>query len=146
MSNRKSTRPKLSKAQLAEQARQIQEAQKGKKLVREVLFPVLKKHATSINNAERQTQIFKTVILMNLQKPFKDKKVGELDFSEEIENEKDPESAKIFTAFLKAFADVQIADAIRLLQDFEGGVQAYFQNEARTRKFSSLKVEDLIGE
>lgn len=141
----KPKQPKLSKEQLAQQMKAQQDAQKGKKIVREILFPILSKHATTISNAERMTEIFKTVIMLAMQRPFKDYKVGDLDFSEDINNEKDDKSMEIFKDFIEGFKDTPIPDAVKILNEFEQGINAYFQNESRTREFKTLTLEDLIG-
>lgn len=138
--------PRLSKEQVAQQTRQQQEAQKGKKIVRENLFPVLLKHATTIADGERKCEIFKTVIMMAMQRPFKNMTVGELDFKEDLDAEKDDKSLVIFTDFLEAFKGIPIGDAIKILSEFEQGISAYMQNELRVREFKTLTLEDLIGE
>lgn len=141
----KPKQPKLTKTQLAQQFSQQQEAQKGKKIVREILFPILEKHATTISNAERMTEVFKTVIMLAMQRPFKDKSVGDLDFSEDLNNEKDDKSKEIFEDFLEGFKDTPIPDAVKILSEFEQGINAYMQNELRIREFKTLTLEDLIG-
>jgi hypothetical protein len=141
----KKGQPKLSKAEIAQQMKARQEADRGKSIVRDVLYPILHEHATTISNAERMTEIFKTVIMLAMQRPFKDKTVGDLDFSEDINNEKDDKSRIIFQSFLDGFKGVPIGEAVKILQEFSGGVNAYFDNESRTREFTSLTLEDLIG-
>ena len=138
--------PKKSKEQLAHELKVRTEAQKGKKIVSEILFPILHEHATTISNAERMTEIFKTIIMLAMQRPFKDKNVGDLDFSEDLNSEKDDKSKVIFEAFVEGFKDIPIPEAVKILQEFEGGINAYFQNESRTRKFDTLELKDLIGE
>lgn len=138
--------PKPSKAQLAHELKLRSEAEKGRKVVRDVLYPILHEHATTISNAERMCEVFKTVIMLAMQRPFKDKSVGDLDFSEDMNAEKDDKSKVIFEAFVNGFKDIPIPDAVKILQEFEGGINAYFQNESRTRKFDTLELKDLIGE
>lgn len=138
--------PNKSKEQLAHELKLRSEAEKGKKIVREILFPILHEHATTISNGERMTEVFKVIIMQTMQRPFKDKLIGDLDFSEDLNNEKDEKSKAIFEAFVNGFKDVPIGDAVKILQEFEGGISAYFQNESRTRKFDTLTLKDLIGE
>lgn len=135
----------MSKEQVASQMKLMQEAEKGKKIVREVLYPILHEHATTISNAERMTEVFKTVIMLAMQRPFKDKTVGELDFSEDLNNEKDDKSKAIFEAFLSGFKGIPIGEAVKILSEFEGGINAYFSNQSRVTEFKSLTLEDLIG-
>lgn len=139
-------KPKLSKQQIAQQMKQIEEAKKGKKIVRKILYPILKKHATTIANSERITEIFKVVIMQAMQIPFKDKKVGDLDFTPMLADEKDEKSKAIFEACVNGFKDIKISEAIKILGEYEGGVNAYLQNELKTREFKTLKLEDLLGE
>lgn len=140
----KPKQPKLTKEQLAQGIKAQQEAQKGKKIVREVLFPVLQKHATTISNAERMVEVFKTVIMVVQQKPFKDKTIGDLDFSEEI-NQDDDKSRPIFEDLVEAFKDMPIGETIKILNEFGGAIDSYFTRESQTREFSTLTLEDLIG-
>lgn len=140
----KPKQPKPTKEQLAQILKQKTDAEKGKRLVREVLFPILQKSATTIRNAERQVEIFKTVIMVVQQKPFKDKTVGDLDFTEEIASD-DEKSRPIFEAFVEGFKDVPIGEAVKILNEFSGAIDAYFSHEAAKREFSSLTIEDLIG-
>lgn len=137
---------KPSKEQIAQQLKLRSEAEKGKKVVREILYPILHEHATTISNAGRMCEIFKAVMMVAMQRPFKDKNVGDLDFSEDLNNEKDDKSKVIFEAFLEGFKDIPIPEAVKILQEFEGGINAYFQNESRIRKFDTLELKDLIGE
>lgn len=139
-------KPRLSKEQLEQQMKLRAEVEKGKKIVRDVLYPILHEHATTISNAERMTEVFKVVIMQAMQRPFKDKLVGDLDFSADLNDEKDDKSRVVFTAFVEGFKDIPISEAVKILQEFEGGVNAYFQNESRTREFKSLVLSDLIGE
>lgn len=125
--------------------RQKQEAEKGKAIVKNILFPILWEHATTISNAERITEVFKVVIMQAMQIPFKDKNVGDLDFKSMLDEEKDDKSKEVFNAFVEGFKDVKIADAVKILQEFEGGVNAYFDNESRKREFTTMTLEDLIG-
>ena len=122
-----------------------QEADKGKKIVREVLYPILHEHATTISNAERMAEVFKVIIMQAMQLPFKDKLVGDLDFSTMLADEKEDKSRAIFEAFVKGFKDIPIADAVKVLQELEGGINAYFNNESRVREFKTITLEDLIG-
>lgn len=142
----KPKQPPKSKEQIAHELRQRQEAEKGKKIVRETLYPILHEHATTIANAEHMTEVFKVIIMQAMQRPFKDKLIGDLDFKEDLDNEKDDKSRVIFEAFVNGFKDIAISDAVKILQEFEGGINAYFQNESRTRKFDTLGLKDLIGE
>lgn len=138
--------PKLNKQQIAQQMRQIEEAKKGKRIVSEILYPILTEHATTIANSERITEIFKVVIMQAMQIPFKDKTIGDLDFSSMLNDEKDDKSKAIFVACVEGFKDIKIADTVKILNEYEGGVNAYLQNELKTREFKSLKLEDLLGE
>lgn len=137
--------PKPSKAELAEQMKRVAEAQKGKKIVSEILYPILEKYATTIQNAEHLTEVFKVIIMQAMQHPFQDKKVGDLDFSEDLQNEGDDKSREIFIAFTEGFKDTSITDAVKILNEFEGGINAFTQRELRTREFSTMTLEDLIG-
>lgn len=137
--------PKLSKEQLAYQMKLRQEAEHGKKIVTEVLYPILHEHATTISNSERMTEIFKVAIMQAMQIPFKDKTIGDLDFSSMMNEEKEDKSRIIFEAFIDGFKDTKITDAVKILQEYEGGVNAYLQKELQTREFKSLTLEDLLG-
>lgn len=141
----KTKQPKLSKEQIVEQMKRVAEAQKGKKIVSDILYPILQKHATTIQNAERLTEVFKVIIMQAMQRPFQDKNVGDLDFSEDLQNEGDDKSREIFLAFTERFKDTPIADAVKILNEFEGGINAYMQREIRSREFSTMTLEDLIG-
>lgn len=141
----KTKQPKLSKVQIAAQLKLKQEAEHGKNLVRDVLFPLLKKYATTIANSERITEVFKVAIMQAMQIPFKDKLVGELDFQPMLDEEKGDKSEEIFRACIEAFKDVKIADAVKILNEYEGGVSTYMQMELQKREFTSLALEDLIG-
>lgn len=140
----KPKQPKLTKEQIAQGLKAQQEAQKGKKIVREVLFPVLQKHATTISNAERMVEVFKTVIMVVQQKPFKDKTIGDLDFTEEI-NQDDDKSRPIFEDFVEAFKDMPIGETVKILNEFGGAIDSYFTRESQIRQFNTLTLEDLIG-
>lgn len=144
MPKKKVAEPKLTKEQIAQHMKARGEAEKGKKLVREILYPILLEHATTIANAERMTEVFKTVIMLVQQKPFKDKTIGDLDFTDEIAQD-DEKSRPVFESFIEGFKDVPITDAVKILHEFGGGINAYFDNESRTRDFKSLTIEDLIG-
>lgn len=141
----KQKQPKLSKEELIQRAKAIAEAEKGKKIVREVLFPILQEHATTIQNAERLTEIFKVVIMQAMQIPFKDKTVGDLDFESMLADEKEDKSKATFIAFTKGFKDVPIADAVKILQEFSGGISAVVEQEMKKREFKTITLEDLIG-
>lgn len=134
----------MTKAQVAQQLRQRVEVEKGKKIVREIIFPILQKHATTISNGERMVEVFKTVIMVAQQKPFRDKTIGDLDFSEEIESD-DEKSRPIFEDFVEGFKDVPIGTAVKVLDEFSGAINAYFDHESRVREFKTLTIEDLIG-
>jgi len=135
----------MTKEQVAQQMKMKAEAMKGKEIVKNILYPILHEHATSIANSERLTEIFKVIIMQAMQIPFKDKTIGDLDFSPMLDDEKDDKSRLIFTAFVKGFKDIKITDAVKILQEYEGGVNAYLQKELQTREFKSLTLEDLIG-
>jgi len=135
----------MTKEQVAQQMKMKAEAMKGKEIVKNILYPILHEHATSIANSERLTEIFKVIIMQAMQIPFKDKTIGDLDFSPMLDDEKDDKSRLIFTAFVKGFKDIKITDAVKILQEYEGGVNAYLQKELQTREFKSLSLEDLIG-
>jgi predicted metal-dependent peptidase len=137
--------PPKSKEQIAHEMKLKQEAEKGKAIVKDILFPILFEHATTISNAERITEVFKVIIMQAMQMPFKDKTIGDLDFKPMLDEEKDDKSKETFIAFVEGFRDVKIADAVKILQEFEGGVNAYFNNESRKREFKTLTLEDLIG-
>lgn len=137
--------PKLSKEQIAQQMKAKAEAQKGKQIVQDILYPILHEHATTIANSKRLTEIFKVIIMQAMQIPFKDKTTGDLDFSPMLDEEKDDKSRIIFQAFVDGFKDVKIADAIKILQEYDSGVDAYLQQELQKREFKSLTLEDLIG-
>lgn len=137
--------PKMTKEQIAQQMKMKEEAAKGKKIVTHVLYPILHEHATTIANSKRLTEIFKVIIMQAMQIPFRDKAVGDLDFSPMLEEEKDQASRIIFQSFVDGFKDVKITDAVKILQEYEGGVDAYLQQELSTREFKSLTLEDLIG-
>lgn len=141
----KPKQPKPSKEQLAYQIKLRQEAEHGKKIVTEVLYPILYAHATTISNSERMTEIFKVAIMQAMQLPFKDKTVGDLDFSSLLAEEKEDKSKQVFLSFIEGFKDIKITDAVKILQEYEGGVNAYLQNELQTREFKSLTLEDLLG-
>lgn len=134
-----------SKEQVAHEMRLKQEADKGKAIVRDVLFPILWEHATTISNAERLAEIFKVIIMQAMQAPFKDKNIGDLDFKPMLNEEKDDKSRQIFVAFTGGFKDIKITDAVKILQEFEGGINAYFSAESHKREFKTLTLEDLIG-
>lgn len=141
----KPKQPKLSKEQLVQQFKLKQEAEKGKSIVRDVLFPILQDHATTIANSERMVEVMKVIIMQAMQIPFKDKNVGDLDFEPLLVEETEEKSKAIFLAFIEGFKDVKINDAVKILNEYEGGVNAYLQNEVQTREFKSLSLEDLIG-
>lgn len=140
----KKAQPKLSKEEIAAHLKAKTEAEKGKAIVRDILYPILHEHATTISNAERMAEIFKTVIMVVQQKPFKDKTIGDLDFTEELDQD-DEKSRPVFQAFIDGFKNVPIGEAVKILNEFGGGVNAYFDNESRTRDFKTLTLEDLIG-
>lgn len=141
----KPKQPKLTKQQIAQQMKMKEEAMKGKQIVQDVLYPILHEHATTISNSERLTEIFKVCIMQAMQIPFKDKTIGDLDFSSMLDEEKDEKSVAIFNAFIDGFKNVKITDAVKILQEYEGGVNAYLQKELQSREFKSLTLDDLIG-
>jgi hypothetical protein len=83
----KKKRPNKNKEQLSQEMKQIANAQKGRKIVREVLYPVLLKYADTIRQAEMFADIFKVAITVNMQRPFKEKNIGDLDWSAELKEE-----------------------------------------------------------
>lgn len=141
----KTKQPHKSKEQVAHEMKLKAEADKGKAIVRDVLFPILWEHATTISNAERLAEIFKVIIMQAMQMPFKDKNIGDLDFKPMLDEEKDDKSKQTFIAFVEGFKDIKITDAVKILQEFDGGVNAYFSAESHKRDFKTLTLEDLIG-
>lgn len=141
---KKEKRPNPSKAQLAGQQKLMQDIQRRKHIVRDQLYPVLHEHATTVHDASGKAEVFKTLVLMAMQKPFREATVGELDFTDAMSSE-DEAGKIVFSAFLDAFKDVKIADTLAVLQELDGGLQSYFQGERRKREFKTITIEDLIG-
>lgn len=124
--------------------KQIEDAKKGRKIVREVLYPIFAKRAETIRQAEMFAEIFKIAITVNMQRPFKNKTIGDLDWSQELTEEKEGKSLDLLKDLLKGFKDVPIPDAIKTLEGFEAGIRAYFSLEAQKRPFSDIKLDELV--
>lgn len=80
-----------------------------------------------------------------MQIPFKDKMVGDLDFEPMLAEEKGDKSEEVFRDLIESFKEVKITDAVKILNEYEGGIGAYMQKELQTRLFDTLTLEDLIG-
>lgn len=132
-----------SRSDIATEMLQKQTAQRRKKIVSSVLFPILLKHSKSIKQAEQFADIFKVNILMQMQKPYKDKSVGALDFSEDIAKDKG-EGQTLFTELVESFKDISIVDTMAILADFSQGINNFLTNEKNTRQLSDIKLEQLI--
>lgn len=137
-------RKNKSKQDIRHEMKLIEDAKKGKKIVREVLYPIFVKYADTIRQAELFADIFKVAITVNMQRPFKSKTIGELDWSEELKEEKEGKSHDLLVELLDKFKDVPIPDAIKTLEGFQGGIQAYFEDEKKKRPFKDIKLEELI--
>lgn len=122
-----------------------EEAERQKKVVSDVLYPVLHEHSTSIANAQQSCQVMKVVILQAMQKPFRDKTVAELGLEEELTKEENVKDRELFQAFVKGLKDVKIADALKVLDGMGGAIDGWVRQEADKKDFKSIELKDLIN-
>ena len=143
--NMKTPKINKSKEQLAHEIKLRDETIRQRKIVTDILYPVLHEHATSIAHAQQSCQVMKVVILQAMQKPFRDKAVDELHLDEELSKEKDVKDHDMFEAFAKGFKDVKIADVLKVLDGMGGAIDGYVRQKADKEDFKSIKVEDLVN-
>ena len=143
--NMKTPKINKSKEQLAHEMRLRDETLRQKKVVTEILYPVLHEHSTSIAHAQQSCQVMKVVILQAMQKPFRDKNISELHLDEELTKEKDVKDKAMFEAFANGFKDVKIADVLKVLDGMGGAIDGFVRQKADKEDFKSIKVEDLVN-
>ncbi len=137
-------RENKSKEQLAYEMKVREEAERQKRIVKEVLYPALKKHATSIQHAQRTCEIFKTVIMQAMQLPFKDKQMNYLNLKEELTKEKDVQDKELYAKLIDGFDDVAITDTLKLLEGMGGAIDGYIRGQTAKQPFD-IKLEELVN-
>ncbi len=141
----KTPRVNKSKEQLLYETRLKDETSRQKKIVTEILYPILHEHTTSIAHAQQSCQVMKVVLLQAMQKPFRDQNVSELHLDEELTKEKDVKDKAMFEAFAIGFKDVKIADTLKVLEGMGGAIDGYVRQKADKEDFKNIKIEDLVN-
>jgi hypothetical protein len=143
--NMKTPKVNKSKEQLAHEIKLRDEVNRQKKIVTEVLYPILHEHATSIAHAQQSCQVMKVVLLQAMQKPFRESNVSELHLDEELTKEKDVKDKMMFEAFNTGFKDYKISDVLKILEGMGGAIDGYIRQKADKEDFKNIKVEDLVN-
>ena len=138
-------RQNKTKAQLIQENKLREEAYRQKKVVKDALYPVLHEFSTSIAHAQQSCQVMKVVILQAMQKPFREKNVGDLGLEEELASEKDTKDREMFQSFIEHFKDVSIADTLKVLDGMGGAIDGFVRMKTSKEDFKDIKIEDLIN-
>ena len=133
-----------SKKQIVQETKLKQDVKRQKAVIKDVLYPIFVKYGKTISMTERFADIFKVAITVNMQRPFKEKTIGDLDWSEELKEEQEGESKQLLTDLIEGFKDVSIPDTMKVLDLFEGGINGVFDLERRTRPFKEIELEKLL--
>lgn len=136
-------RQNKSKEQIAHEMVQKAHFERMKKIARESIFPILQKHAKNIKHAEQTLQIFKSVITIIMQKPYKDMTIGGLQIKEELTTDTSVEDRDFHLDLCEALKDVSIADAAKLLEGMAGSINGTTNKMAGEKSFDTITVDDV---
>jgi hypothetical protein len=134
--------PTKSKEQIAFEMKQKAHFERMKKIAREDIYPVVQKYAKNAKHAENTLQIFKSVITIMMQKPYKDMTIGGLQIREEITGDESVEDRDFHIALCEALNEVSIADAAKLLEGMAGSINGVTNKRAGEAPFD-LTVDDI---
>lgn len=141
----KQKRQTKTKQQLLDDKKFLDGVLRQKRYARDILYPALHEHSTSIQHAQRSCEVMKMVIMGAMQKPFKDKTVGFLDLEKELIAEKDVKDRDLFLAFINGFKDIEIGEAVKLFEGMGGAIDGYIRAESAKQSFQSIPLESLIA-
>lgn len=137
--------PKPSKEQIAQQMKQKAEVLRHRKLAKEVLFPALA-NTENLIEAQQACEILQTTIQAAMMKPYKEAKLEILKLDEELHKDEKNPRYKVYEVLIEGLKDVNIQDAMKVLQGMGGAIDGYIKIQARKQKFGDLKETDLIRE
>lgn len=132
-----------SKQQLEFEMAQKAHFERMKKIAREGIFPVLQKHAKNVKHAENTLQIFKSVITIMMQKPYKTMTIEGLKIKEELTTDTSVEDQQFHLDLCEALKDVFIGDAAKLLEGMAGSINGTTSKMAGEKAFDTLTVDDV---
>lgn len=141
----KQKRQNKTKKQLLDDQKFLEGVERQKKYARDILYPALHEHTTSIQHAQRSCEVMKMVIMGAMQKPFKDKTVGYLELEKELIAEKDVKDRELFLAFINGFKDIEIGEAVKLFEGMGGAIDGYIRAESANKSFKEIPLEKLIA-
>ena len=141
----KGPRVNKTKEQLLQEQKLKAEANRHREIITNHLYPILYEHTTSIAHAQQTCQVMKVVILQAMQKPFREKNVGDLGLEEELTKEKDQKDKALFESMVNHFKDVSIADALKILDGMGGAIDGWVRQDASKKEFKSIELKDLIN-
>lgn len=142
---KKGQEPRVNKPkeQIAHEMAQKAHFERMKKIAREGIFPVLQKHAKNVKHAENTLQIFKSVITIMMQKPYKTMTIEGLKIKEELTDDTSVEDRDFHLELAEALKDVQISDAAKLLEGMAGSINGTTNKMAGEKPFETITVDDV---
>lgn len=140
----KPKRPQLTKEQLAQQAKDIGEANRFKTLIRESLFPVLQ-DAGNLFQAKMLCEVLSKVMLSKCNNYWADKTVLDLGLMEELTGDAEAKDVELYSGVIKALEPLSITDAQKLLQGMGGALDGYARAIAEKQMMKDLSVDEIIN-
>lgn len=142
--NKQPKRIPKSKEQLRHEMKQLEEYNKHRAIARDRIFPILEQYATDAKHAENTLQIFKTVITQMMQLPYKDMTLSGLKMDEQLTKEEKAPDREFHLALIEAMKDVQIVDAMKLLEGMAGAINGATMAEAGKKPFKEISIDEII--
>ena len=133
-----------TKQQLAFELKQKQEYERNRKLAREVIWPVVAKHATDAKHAEQTLQIFKTVITQMMQMPYKEMTLGGLKMDEQLTKEEKAPDREFHMELIEALKDIPIVDVMKLIEGMAGSINGYTMGIAGKKPMTDINIDEVI--
>lgn len=141
----KQTKPKLSKEQIAQQMKMVEEATRFKKLIKDAVYPALQK-ADSLAHAQQMCEVLKTVMMSKVNAYWADKRVSDLGLMEDLTNDKDAKDVDAYRELIEALNGLSITDAQRLMQGMAGVLDGYTNKLAADKKMEDIPVKEIIND
>lgn len=126
---------------IIDKAKQMTEAMRLRKFVKEKLYPSLLETSTSIDDAKFLLGSFGNMIMQEFLAMMKEKKMSELKLVEKL----DPASPQYagYKKIVELFNDENVFDARELIDGMKNEIQFMVDNELKGRKLETLKTNFL---
>lgn len=139
----KKPRVNLSKHQIKEQI-DLQSKVKRQKPIAEKLFAIFQKHCTSVKHATQTCEVFAVVTDALKKKAWKDKHVSDLNFLQEIMDDKEMVDRDLYTEMVTLFDEVTIEDAQEIIEGMERAINMNMMKKVKEVPMSEVKLEEVF--